>query len=216
MRRTLAPVLALATIAALAGAPATLAKEWLEATLDAPIAMGTPGGTEILVGLTVVAPDPETGGRHPVEGSPIYVRLTGRDGSTTREAAAGDRTPGHYTVRIAIPEGGARDIEVGIHGTTDLPIMVMNDPFAFGAITARTAQLAPAIATPAPAKPLAPAAVAEPAKAAPVAGPPPEPIGPAAPGPVLLGAVVALGVLAVAALLAVRRRRTTGTAPRSA
>lgn len=210
MRRSIAPLLAITTLLALATAPATFAKEALEATLDAPIAMGTAGGTEILVGITVVAPDPESGGVHPVEGSPIYLKLTGPDGATTRAAAAGDRPAGHYTARIEIPAGGARDIEIGIHGTSDLPIMVMNDPFAFGPISARTAQLAPPLATPAPVKPAAPVAPVA------VAGKEPGPVVAPTPviPPVLLGALLALGALVVGASLVARRRRAA--APRSA
>src|SRR4051794_6895443 len=111
MRRSIAPLLAVVTLLALLTAPATLGKEWLEARVDAPIAMGTPAGTEILVGISVLAPDPESGGMHAVEGSPMYVKLTGPDGAATRAAAAADRTAGHYTARIAIPEGRARGVE---------------------------------------------------------------------------------------------------------
>ena len=92
--------------------------------------------------------DADRGGINPVVGSPIYLKLTGRYGDTTRAAAAGDRTPGHYTVRIADPGRRRARGEIGIHGTSDLPMMIMNDPFTFGAITARTAQLAPPLATP--------------------------------------------------------------------
>ena len=154
MRRPVAPLLAI-TLLALLTAPAA-AKEDLEVTFDAPIAMDTPGGTEILVGLMVTAPSDD--GRVPVVGSPVYLRLTGRDGDTTRAAAAGDRTPGHYTVRIAVPAGGARDAEVGIHGTSDLPMILVSDPFTFGPITARTAQVAPPLATPNVVRPAASAA----------------------------------------------------------
>ena len=214
MRRSITPLLALAALLTLS-VPAALSKEWLEATLDAPIAMGTPGGTEILVGLTVVAPDPESGEMHPVEGSPIYVKLTGATGDTTRAAAAADRVRGHYTARIEIPAGGARDLEIGIHGSSDLPIMVMNDPFTFGAIGPRTAQLAPPIATPAPAKPLVPAApvvpVTEPAPQ-PAAVAPPAPIA----SPMLVAGLVAVAALAVAAMLVARRRRAAAPAARSA
>ena len=214
MRRTIAPILSLATVLVLVAAPAALAKEWLEGTLDAPIAMGTPGGTEIIVGITVLTPDHETGEMHPVDGSPLYVQLTGPDGATTRAAATWDRIPGHYTARIAIPEGGARAIEIGIAGTT-MPMMLTSDPFAFGQISAQTAQVAPPLpaTTPAPAKPapVKPAPVAEPA---PVAAVPTVSVVP----PLLPAglAVVALVLLAVAAGVAVRRRRAPGTAPRSA
>jgi hypothetical protein len=211
----IAPILSIATVALLA-VPTVVAKEFIEVTLDAPIAMGTPGGTEILVGLSVVTPDPETGELHPVEGSPVYVRLTGRDGATTRAIAAGDPLPGHYTARITIPAGGARDIEVGIDGTSDMPMVLAGDPFAPGQITARTAQLAPP-ASSAPVDPAPPVADA----AEPAAEPAPTPTvaeGPVAP-PELLVALVAVGALAVVALAAAvvaRRRRTPDAAPRSA
>lgn len=214
MRRTAALLtssIAALSLVALVAAPSALAKEGLEARLDAPIAMGTPGGTEILVGLLVTVPDENGGAPHPVEGSPIYLRLTGPDGATTRAAAAGDRIPGHYTVRIAIPEGGARDIEVGIHGTSDLAIMVMNDPFAFGPITPRTAQLAPALTTPAPATPAVPVTAPAPASATGTATPPGGPL--LAP---FAGGLLAIAVLATTGLLVGRRRRGLGTANRSA
>ena len=152
MRPTTTPLISRSIAVAAACSPLlaapVAAKEFLEARLDAPIAMGTPGGTEILVGIQVSVSEPD--GIHPVEGTPMYLRLFGRDGATTRAAAAADRTPGHYTFRIAIPAGGARDLEIGIHGTSDLPVMLGgDDPFTFGGITARTAQLAPPLA-PAP------------------------------------------------------------------
>jgi hypothetical protein len=123
------------------------AKEWLEATLDAPIAMDTPAGTEILVGVTVVAPG-DDGTMQPVVGSPIRLILTGRNGATTFAAGAWDGTPGHYSMRITIPDGGARRAVVAMHGTSDLPLTLMTDPFAFGGITPRTAQVAPPLAPP--------------------------------------------------------------------
>ena len=208
MRRSVAPLLAL-TLLTLLVAPVA-AKEWLEARFDAPIAMDTPGGTEILVGIMVTAPTEE--GLNPVVGSPVYLKLTGRYGDTTRAAAAGDRTPGHYTVRIAIPAGGAREAEVGIHGTIDLPMMIMNDPFTFGPITARTSQLAPPLATPegraargigrAPAA-RHPSRQPRPAPAVPMAGRP-------------RGARDRRASRALAVALIARRRHAAGPTPRSA
>ncbi len=90
MRRSIAPLLAL-TLLTLLVAPVA-AKQWLEARFDAPIAMDTPGGTEILVGIMVTAPAED--GTNPVVGSPIYLKLTGRYGDTTRAAAAADRDGG--------------------------------------------------------------------------------------------------------------------------
>lgn len=186
LARTLAIAVALLA-AAVVAAPAA-AKEFMEATLDAPIAMGTPGGTEILVGMTVSVSEPD--GMHPVEGTPVYLKLIGRDGATTRAAGAGDHAAGHYTFRIAIPAGGARGLEVGIHGSSDLPIMLSGaDPFTFGGITPRTAQLAP---------PLAPAITPLPRVAAPV-----QPVAAPAAAPASGGTLVVLVLLAVAAGAAV-------------
>ena len=206
MRRPLTPLLAICLLALLATPVA--AKEDLEVTFDAPIAMDTPGGTEILVGLMVTAPGED--GRVPVVGSPIYLKLTGRDGATTRAAAAGERTEGHYTVRIAVPAGGAREAEVGMHGTFDMPIMIMSDPFTFGPVTARTAQVAPPLATPRVVRPVAP--VAEPAPA-PVAAPVP------AMSISLAGILAALAVIGLAAAtvaLVAKRRSGAPPTPRSA
>lgn len=193
----------LAVLLLAAAALPVLAKEFLQATLDAPIAMGTPGGTEILVGMTVTVPDGEV--MRPVEGSPIYLKLVGRDGTFTRASGITDATPGHYTMRIVVPGGGARRAEVGIHGTTDLPIMLMADPFAFGAITLRTAQVAPALAPPMTPFPRASVGVA-------AAGPalvvvPAAPASGSSPFSYLLAGIAALVVVAGAALAMRRRSR---------
>ena len=206
MRRSLAPLLALTLLVLLAEPVA--AKEDLQAVLDAPIAMDTPGGTEILVGITVTVPTDD--GRVPVVGSPIYLKLTGRDGDTTRAAAAADRTEGHYTVRIAIPAGGARVAEIGIHGNVDMPMTIVNDPFTFGPITAGTSQLASPLATPNLVRPAS--SVAAPAPA-PVAMPAPAP---AVPTAGILGALAIVAAGAILVALIARRRHAAGPTPRSA
>lgn len=147
------PILALSLILMLAlhlgGAGKALGKESMMATLDAPIAFATPPGTEILVGMTVTALADT--GIVDVVGSPIVLILTGRHGATTEAfGATPDRArPGHYEMRITIPEGGVRAADVVIRGSSggqqvDLPIRLMEDPFTFGGVTARTAQVAPA------------------------------------------------------------------------
>jgi hypothetical protein len=209
MRPTATPPIA--RLIALAGALLAIAflaapvaaKEFVEARLDAPIPMGTPGGTEILVGILVSVSEPD--GMHPVEGTPVYLQLIGRDGATTRAAGAADGIAGHYTFRIAIPAGGARGVEIGIAGTDDLPVMLTgDDPFTFGGITGRTAQLAPPL-TPAP-TPVAPAAV----PVAPAAASATQPGGePAMTGMVLAAAILSAlaAVLVVAGVRRVRARR---------
>jgi hypothetical protein len=146
--------IALAAILVLAAAAPALAKEGLEARLDAPIARDTPGGSEIEVGMTVTVPDGDA--VHPVEGSPIYLKLFGPDGSTTSQRGRGGRVAGHYTMRILVPVSGVSRVEVGIHGSTDLPITIVGDALVAGGITNATAQLAPppaAALTPPPAAP---------------------------------------------------------------
>ena len=189
--RPIAAMAAVLLTLALVAAPVA-AKELEEARLDAPIPMGLPGGTEILVGTTVTVASPD--GPLAVEGTPVYLRLTGPDGATTRAAGAADRIAGHYTFRIAIPAGGARAIEIGIHGSSDLPIMLAgDDPFTFGGITPGTAQLAPPPA--AALTPLPRVAAPAPAVPAPAAEPAP------ASAPITIW--VAVGLAALAAALAV-------------
>jgi len=89
MRPTLASTLALAAILLLVAATPALAKGDLEARLDAPIARDTPGGTELEVGVTVTFPDGDED--RPVEGSPVYLRLFGPDGSRPGSWGAEDR-----------------------------------------------------------------------------------------------------------------------------
>jgi hypothetical protein len=159
--RRLAAVLAAAVVLTCLAGPAT-AKEGLQATLDAPIALATPAGTEIIVGVTVMVPL-DDGTLRGVDGSPIQLILTGRGGSTTRAAGAADGKPGHYLMRIAIPAGGVRRAEVVMHGTTDLPLVLIKDPFSFGPITPKTAQVAPPLTPPLTPFPRATGAAAAPA-----------------------------------------------------
>jgi hypothetical protein len=182
---------------ALAAVPVA-AKEFMQARLDAPIAMGTPEGTEIQVGVTVEVLTND--GLRPMEGSPVYVRLFGRDGTSIRAEAAEDRIAGHYTVRIVIPDGGARGIEVGLGGSTALPMMLVGDTLTFGGITSATAQAVrppaaggAALASPAQQTPqVDPAAVAGEAPAVVTSA-----VSPAAPAAVLLGVAALIALTAV-------------------
>ena len=119
-------VAALLLVGAVLAAPVG-AKEFLQARLDAPIAFDSPPGAVLLVGAVVEAMSPD--GLVPAEGQPVYLVLTGRDGTTTRAAGAGDRRPaGHYTFEIVVPPGGVRDAEIGLHGSSDLPMHVGRRP----------------------------------------------------------------------------------------
>lgn len=216
---------ALAALLLPAAATAALAKEGLMVAFDAPIAMDTPPGTEILVGMTVTALTED--GEVPVYGSPIVLVLTGRHGDETE--AHGVEDPfgsGHYVMRIAVPPGGARKARVVMRGMSsdgpaDIELVRTSAAFTFGGVTAGTAQVAPA-ATPAltpfpratavPA-PAATAAAQVPAAPAPEAGEAPSEGTPDA-GTWWLPAIalVGLGLAVVIALrLRVARRAAPGT-----
>jgi hypothetical protein len=199
----------LATMLVLAGALPVAAKEDMQARLDAPIGGATPGGTTLIVGLMVTVAGTET--RDPVEGSPIYLVLRGPGGSS--RAALIDLGPkrGHYTMRVTVPEGGVTAIEVGLAGSSDLPIEVVGTWLVAGGVTPDTAQVAPAEA-PAP----APAGAGTAPVPAPVAVAPQPALAPAAPAqapvtpaplPLLLGGVLALVLAAVILAMAVRGSR---------
>jgi hypothetical protein len=186
-------------------AATTLAKEGVEAVLDAPIGRDTPAGTELLVGMKVFAQDGDT--THPVQGTPMYLELTGPTGDVTRAMGVQD-VIGHYTMRIAVPEGGVANLEVGIHGTSDLGITVVGTPLIGGGIGPRTAQAAPAKA-----QPVTPAGGAAATGPAPATAPGTADTGP---GPAAASAeaivrVVALALVTVAALgLLIVLRRSRG------
>jgi hypothetical protein len=143
-RPGLAAVRAAATLAVTAGLLLALAatpvagKEFLQARLEAPISFDSPPGTELLVAVIVTAP--EENGPQPVDGSPIWLRLIGPHGDVTEAPGMMGSGPGRYLVRIEVPDGGPRRLEVVMRGTSDLQIMVDGDPFTFKAIGAGTAQ----------------------------------------------------------------------------
>jgi hypothetical protein len=206
---------AIAVVALTVGAPLALAKEGLEAQLDAPIARDTPGGTTLLVGATVTVPDEGT--VHPVTGSPLYLKLTGPDRTTSSALARETGPMGHYEWRIAVPASGIAAVEVGMRGSSDLAIEIVGSAIVPGGISAATAQVAPpAAVAPTPA-PRATVAVAPPAVAPAPAVEPAPAVAPAPasaaapPATVLLAAavVVAVAALAVSAV-AVRRSRGGG------
>ena len=218
---TVPALLAALALAAVAAGPA-LAKEGFQAFLDAPIGRDTPGGTTLLVGLTVSFPDGSV--THPVEGSPIYLELVGRDGSSVREMGREDKS-GHYVVRIDVPPAGISAVEVGVRGTSDLPILLQGTALVPGGIGALTAQVAPPL-PPAP-TPFTRASVAPPAVVPPAVAPAAKPAAVPLSAPtattsmptavLLVASGIVVGLLAGVALtlLASRRSRMTGSRPAS-
>ncbi len=213
-----AVIAAVLLVTALAGTVA--AKESVVVTLDAPIAMDSPPGAVLLVGITGTASDTD-GEPVPVIGTPFYLKLTGRNGATTRAAAEGTATPGHYLLRIEVPAGGPRDIEVGIHGSNQdgpvaLPVRLEGPALTFGPIREGTSQLDPAALSAAPATgsgaPAAPAGQAG-VSVAPAVGNEPAPAADAGPGLPILVLVVVLAatvLLAMAGRLVTRQRTARG------
>lgn len=178
----------LAAMLLLGVAAPALAKEGMQATLDAPIGRDTPAGTVLSVGMTVTVLDGSV--LRAVEGSPIYLRLIGPDGTATRALGREDGgVRGHYTMQIAIPAGGVARVEIGIHGSDDLPIAIAGEPLVSGGISPSTAQAA---------SPLAPAITPFP-RAATVPGMAAVPV--EAPLPEGTPSVASIGMLAVAAAL---------------
>ena len=219
VRRT-AAVLAALAIALTASAAPAFAKEALDAQLLSPIARDTPGGTTLLLGVWLTMTDQT--GTHDIDGSPVYVRMTGPDGESTL-ALATQTTSGHYAARITVPASGVAAVEVGMQGSTDLPFNLVGFTIVPGSISARTAQVAPpdpvAIAPVArasmPAPRVVPPAVpaAGPTTVTPVAAPVE-----AGPGPLVLAAIVlvaaALGALAIARRLRIAAHpRLSGRSP---
>lgn len=210
-RRPIRPLtgVAFAAILLLAVAAPVLAKEGIEARLDAPIARDTPGGTELLVGLTATVLDGSVA--RPVEGTPFYIRLTGPSGDVTRALTTPDPETGHYSARVAVPESGIAAIEVGIAGSTDLPVLLSGEPIAAGGISSTTAQAAPAATAGPAAAPASPVADAAGAPMAAVDAPTTvaAPAGSASPPWIaVLGiASAVVGVVGAGVLLAARRRR---------
>jgi hypothetical protein len=119
-------------VAALAVTPPALAKDRVTATIDAPTACDAAAGTRITISWSLA-----TATHEPFGASGIFVRLRRFGGRpAVRKAARADRR-GHYTVRVKVPRGGIRRIDVGLEGTrttggvtsdADVFFRVVNDP----------------------------------------------------------------------------------------
>jgi hypothetical protein len=203
-------VLAMST---LASAP-VVAKEGLAARLDAPIARDTPGGATILVRMSVSVLEGDID--HPVEGSPVYVKLVGRDGAESWELAR-EGPGGVYAAHIKVPATGIAGVEIGIHGSTDLPIRIVGQPLVAGPITVGTAQIAPDV--PAASAPVARAsAVVPPAvrpATSPIAAPATTPVTPilVLAGIAVMALVVGLAAIANHRARSAARLRVSGPSP---
>jgi hypothetical protein len=107
-----------AVVAALAVPAAASAKGDVRAAITSPTRCDAAAGRIITVrfGLSVAEPD---GARRPFNGAEIFVVLR-RHGApgVKRRAVPMDRGTGRYRVRMTVPRGGIKRIDVGIEGTT--------------------------------------------------------------------------------------------------
>jgi hypothetical protein len=218
MRPTRQRLAGLAAVAMLALAMTALAgpvlgKGDIEARLVAPIARDTPGGTTLVVRMLVTMPDGDT--NRPVRGTPMYVTLVGRDGTQSREVAR-DGSAGVYTARVEVPASGIASVEIGIQGSTDLPVRVVGPELVAGNVTADTAQIAPVIA--AAGAPLARASAVAPPAVAPAITPTSPSAADVAPVVLLVGIAAlavgfGLGTAGVRRTRSAARLRVSGRSP---
>jgi len=109
MRRSIVFALTLTLAAA---APAA-AKEGAQAHLLTPLPSHANAGAVVTVKWTVDATG-ANGKRVPFGAIGMFVRLVGRNGASTTATAPQHGQP--YSVRIRVPRGGIRNIQVGLHG----------------------------------------------------------------------------------------------------
>lgn len=208
-RRIATQSLGLALIASLALVLPALAKEGAEAKLDTVLHRDAEPGSTIDVGWSLYSVHAED--TNPLPGASVYLRLIGFHGNDSTEVM-GTETPrgsGHYKGSIKVPEGGIRQILVGVVGETcvagtpcernDMIFPLIDDRLVVGD---PPKPAAPAVASAVPAASAAPAVV-------PVSAP-----STASPASVssqltpLVGIGIAVAVIAGAAALFVGRRRT--------
>jgi hypothetical protein len=161
----------------LALAGPVLAKEGMQARLDAPIPIDAPPGTTLEVGWTTTVPD-GAGGAAAFSGAPVFIALTEPGAAEPRALVFGDESPagsGHFTASIVVPKGGiapdgvmiglrSETCENGVCERTWMPFQLLGPvlttlPVVPAAVPVASAAADPA-ATPAPAR--APAADAAP------------------------------------------------------
>ena len=117
-RRIATQSLGLALIASLALVLPALAKEGAEAKLDTVLHRDAEPGSTIDVGWSLYSVHAED--TNPLPGASVYLRLIGFHGNDSTEVM-GTETPrgsGHYKGSIKVPEGGIRQILVGVVGET--------------------------------------------------------------------------------------------------
>jgi hypothetical protein len=113
------------------------AKEDVQATLTSPVALDAPTGTRLTVTWTLFVVD-EDGQRRAFGADGVFVRLLGPSGAASEDVSTGRaHDAGEYEATVLVPEGGIRDIELGLRGwvsdangtrRSDLIFPITNDP----------------------------------------------------------------------------------------
>lgn len=96
-----------------------LAKGPATARFVSPLPAEAPPGTTLQLEVEV-AVFGEDGKAHPLEGSPVFIRLIGSAGAVS-EGAGDEVRPGAYRARVVVPDGGIAHVEVGLRGTATYP-----------------------------------------------------------------------------------------------
>jgi hypothetical protein len=137
LRRS-ALVLVAVGAAALATALPAGAKEDVEATLATNIPLDAPAGTELTIAWRLFSVD-EKGRRQPFGANGVFVRLLSASGAASTEGVApvGAHATGEYEAAVIVPEGGIRDVAIGLAGwvsdatgtrRSDMIFPITNDP----------------------------------------------------------------------------------------
>jgi hypothetical protein len=145
----LAPLLVLATVAALVAALPAGAKEGVTARLESTIPLAAPAGMHLTVRWSLAARD-EDGTRRPFSAAAVFVRLLSKTGAGATVGLASPRAhaDGTYAATVVVPEGGVRDVQLGLRGFTsgangthnaDVLFPIANDPLPGVAPVLRTA-----------------------------------------------------------------------------
>ncbi len=107
----------------LVAAPLAPAKEGVQATLTAPLALDAPPGKRITVTWTLRLDD-DTGKHRPFGAGGVFVRLLSASGGPPAIgfAGGGEHARGEYAAAVVVPEGGIGGIEIGIRGWNDFGV----------------------------------------------------------------------------------------------
>jgi hypothetical protein len=124
--------------AALCAVQPAAAKEGVEATLNTVVPLDASPHTKLKVAWSLAYVD-EQGRRRPFGANAVFVRLLSRTGAGAETAyvPSGPYANGEYSATVEVPEGGVRDVQIGLRGFTsgangthnaDVLFPITNDP----------------------------------------------------------------------------------------